>query len=421
MIRYLTSSGYFYKVTSISKRKNTLSASQKGLQKKSFMKVSHLSLLLGFQAVLFSQVALAYAPPPRNNRPLVFAHVPPPPPSIAELERKYWSRSSFNDVVSVMERNPYDVNNLPVIPAQMFKWVGNKLVFFVGQRSEQILTEKKDYRETPMNKPIHPMGIGLTGITYINPSNKWSGIFKGGVFRVAARASISQDNPYKVDKNGKPQKRSTALALKIFNNVDGRIVDDQVVRTGNAVFQNNLNGLLRFDNEALNYLESAQTNMPAIDFTKISQLYEVETLLGVAFGSIVNSNDRMTKVPFINPQIRPVHTLAEMGETNRDMIKTPTWVMIRPKMTQGHIKDSDFRVEIYKTLQNDGKIEYELYAADELDRNGKIQWKIVGAIVFNKAYLSEGVDKNLLFPHDTLNSKFTGEKFQLPKPNNGLN
>jgi hypothetical protein len=275
--------------------------------------IRHFSLLISVQAILFTQLAFANSNDSAKATPTI--------------DRSSWTQSSFKDVVSVMERNPYDINQLPIIPAQMFNWVENKLVFFVGQRSAQILTEKKDFREIPMNKPIHPMGIGLTGITYITNPTKWTGIFRGGVYRVAARASISQDNPFKLTKNGKAQKRSTAFALKIFSTIDGQIIEDKVVRTGNAVFQNNLNGLLESDGKALNFLESTQTNMPAIDFTKISQLYEVETLLGVAFGSVVNSNDRMTKVPFINPQIRPVHTLAEMGETNKNLVRTPTWVV----------------------------------------------------------------------------------------------
>ncbi len=58
-----------------------------------------------------------------------------------------------------------------------------------------------------------------------------------------------------------------------------------------------------------------------------------------------------------------------------------------------------------------------LYAADQQDSGGRIQWEQVGQITYDKAILSAGVDKLLLFPHDTLNSAFTGERFEIPAPN----
>jgi hypothetical protein len=293
----------------------------------------------------------------------------------------------------------------------MFKWIKGRLVFFVGQRSKEILKDTRDYRENGMEKPIHPMGVGLSGTMSIAPS-RWSGIFRGGNFPVIARASISQGNPFKYDDNGKMQVRSTAMAIKIFGSQDPRLD----TKTANAVFQNNLNGLLGKDGLPLNFLESAQTNQPGIDFAKIDHAYQVETLLGVAYGAIINRHDHMSKVPFINPQIRPVHSWSEFNETNPHEVRNPVWVKIEPKLSTSPVSQSDFRLEIVNTLNRDGSIVYEISAADQQNGRGQIQWEKVGTVTFDKYYLSEGVDKNLLFPHDSLNSKFTGQKFAIPKP-----
>ena len=72
--------------------------------------------------------------------------------------------------------------------------------------------------------------------------------------------------------------------------------------------------------------------------------------------------------------------------------------------------------QISKTLERDGQIIYEISAADRQDSNGLIQWEPVGRMIFTSAILSSGVDQNLLFPHDTLNSKFTGQPFEIPAP-----
>lgn len=320
--------------------------------------------------------------------------------------------SSYNEVLAAMERAPYDEKNLPVIPIQMWKFIGKQMSFFVGKRSKEILNDTRDVRAEPMEKPIHPMGVGLVGVLRMHPSS-WSGVFAGGEFPVLARASISQGNPYKTLPDGTPQKRSTALALKIFNTKD----PNQKVKTANPVFQNDLNGKIGNDGKsALNYLESAQTNQPNLDFTKIRKSYEFLTLLGVAFGSFSTPSDRMAKFPYINPQIRPVHSMAELGVRHPSDVKTPTWIQIKPRLKESPVEHSDFRLEMTETLERDSQIVYDISVSDVRDDAGNIQWVPVGELVFNRAILSEGVDKNILFSHDKLNSDFTGEKFKIPEP-----
>jgi hypothetical protein len=317
---------------------------------------------------------------------------------------------TIDKVIEVMERNPYDPFDLPTIPPRMFKWIGNRLSFFVGRRSLEILRDTRDYREEGMDKPIHAMGVGLVGELHMIKT-RWSGIFRGGTFPVVARASISQPNPLKYDHKGRAQVRSTAMAIKIFD-PNG----NSHVPTANALFQNDLNGLLDNNGQPLNYLESEQTNEPDLDITKIRKAYEILTLIGVAYGSIMNPLERVNKVPFINPQIRPVHSLAEMNEQHAQDIKTPTWVMIVPKLQRPPVEESDFRLEIANTLARDGYLEFELFASDQQTQDGSKIWEPVGLLVFTRSILSAGVDKNLLFFHDSLNSSMTGQTFKIPNP-----
>ena len=141
--------------------------------------------------------------------------------------------SSYTEVLKVMQQDPYDPSHLPVQPITLFRKVGKSLIpsFNVAKRSREILQDTRDYRIIGEPKPIHPMGVGFEGVLSLRPT-RWSGAFAGGNFPVLARASISQGNPFRYDPNtGKPQTRTSALALKIFptNQLDALQKTAQVV------------------------------------------------------------------------------------------------------------------------------------------------------------------------------------------------
>ena len=96
------------------------------------------------------------------------------------------------------------------------------------------------------------------------------------------------------------------------------------------------------------------------------------------------------------------------------------WVKIEPILSGPVIDQNDFRLEIIETLKRDGKIVYQVFAADQQDSAGRIQWEPVGTVTFHQYRVSSGVDQNLLFAHDSLNSKMTGQKFSIPKPSKQL-
>lgn len=326
---------------------------------------------------------------------------------------------SYNEVLEVMKQGPYDIRRLPTIPLQMFRFFRKGIVdFFVGRRSVEILKKGLDYRSVGMNKPIHPMGIGVEG-KMVFKKTRFSGAFAGGEFPLLGRMSISQGNPVKFKKRtwfqqllGKPanqENRSVAAAFKIFNTDN----PNEKTVTANALFQNDLNGEKLDD-----YISGVMTNQPQINFLKIRKLYEVFTLLGVAKGALTNPNDLKKSFPYMNPQLRPLHQFAEMGVEDPADVVTPKWIKIQAQEGQEVVVRDDFREELAETVSQKG-LRYDVFLADSVDENGEIVWESAGHIDFENTILSEGVDKNLLFHHDGLRSPFTGELLDtevVPKP-----
>jgi hypothetical protein len=237
------------------------------------------------------------------------------------VTEKQKSRASYNEVLQIMQKGPYDINHLPVHPITLFKKIGNGLIpsFNVAKRSHEILNEKNDYRIIGEPKPIHPMGVGLEGVLTLVPT-RWSGAFAGGKFPVLARASISQGNPYRYDpKTGKPQTRTSALALKIYPTDDLNAPQ----KTAHVVLNNDLNGILDQNGNPMDWTAVAMTNQPTFNPMKMRKAYEFLTLIGVAFGSLSSRLDRLQQPPYINPLLRPVHGLGEMGVTNPEKVRTP--------------------------------------------------------------------------------------------------
>jgi hypothetical protein len=313
--------------------------------------------------------------------------------------------SSYNEVLNVMKRDPYDRAHLPTIPLQMFKWFGKHFSFFVGKRSHDILTDKRDYREVGMEKPIHPMGVGFEAKVKMFPT-RWSGAFAGGEFLALGRASLSQGNALKTDENGQQQIRSTAMAIKMFPGLD----KNTPMVTANIVTENDLNGTLDSNGKALNYLEAAQSNAPPLDVKKIRHSYELLSLLGVAYGALSSPRDSAGKAG-----IRPPHAWGEMGMTDPTKVNTPAWVEIRPRINGKPVEQNDFRLEFADTLSRDKKITYDIFAADSVDAAGKPKWERAGEMVIDNAILSKGADENVLFGHSAFNSSMTGKPFLMPQ------
>ncbi len=329
---------------------------------------------------------------------------------------------SYSEVLSIMEKGKYE-SELPITPITLFKFVAGKLKdsFFGLKRSNEILSQGLDYRLKGQVKPIHPNGVGMEGkVVFTN--TKYSGLFSGSEFPALARFSISQENPHKKVKKSlfrkifnlpeKDQARSVSLALKVFPTND----KNKKVVTANAVFQNDLNGEVLVDangNKTNNFLDGVLTNQPRLDVRKIRKPYEVFTLIAVAISALKNPNDRLKKLPIINPQIRPLHQLGESQVISPSEVNTPIWMKIQVDSDE-RFDISDFREEINPENFSDGRLKYKVFLANEIDSNENIIWEEAGHLEFHRAIYSEGVDQNILFHHSSLTSDFTGITMEAP-------
>ena len=178
---------------------------------------------------------------------------------------------------------------------------------------------------------------------------------------------------------------------------------------------NDLNGILDADGHPMDWTSVPMTNQPSFNALKIRKTYEILTLLGVAYGSLTSHLDRIKGIPFINPLLRPVHGLSEIGVSDPKQIHTPVWIMFAPSPRMVTVDADDFRHEIVKTSVRNGGLDYIVYVCDKLDTYGDRVWEAVGTLHLQNPMLTRGVDQNLLFPHDSLRSSVTGQMIKIPE------
>ncbi|MEO0335545.1 MAG: hypothetical protein AAF202_04090, partial [Pseudomonadota bacterium] len=136
----------------------------------------------------------------------------------------------------------------------------------------------------------------------------------------------------------------------------------------------------------------------------------IPTLIGVLFGA---KNARFEDVGEadgqgvegatlgVDPLLRPPHGFANFGETDPEKVNPPVWLDFRPaKGNPPLIQHSDFRYEIYESLQQ-GDYVYEIWAANLINTaTGEKNWEHVGNFVVEEAFLpSAGADQGIIIPH----------------------
>ena len=339
--------------------------------------------------------------------------------------------SSYNDVLAALIRDPYTPGNLPTIEIVNFDF--SKMTFDVGNRSRDILKERRVILSEYRRKPIHPMGIPIKGkFVIFEPSNtNYTGVFRGGEFDVLGRFSLSQGNPYRHEPRTRrqirrnqpaiPQVRSMTMGLLVF---DPNVPKDQTSPIVSLVLQDDLNGVVNEQTGQANYfLERAVTNQPVFDpgklLTKEARLYHFGTLAGVFFGALQNNFEKpeaegkgpASKTLGVDPLLRPPHGLANFGETDPNSVRPPVWIKFQPRVAHEDIsKRDDFRMEIYETLYK-GPIVYDILAAHIIDAFGEPIWSPIGYFEVEEAFFpSRGADEGIVVPHaDTTNiNYFTG-------------
>lgn len=328
--------------------------------------------------------------------------------------------ASYNEVLRALQADPYDYNNLPVIPIINFNFRTGK--WEVGNRSRDILLERSVLLSEYRRKPIHPMGIPIAGkMVFYEGSNPYSGVFRGGEFDVLARFSLSQGNPFRFETRtarqiarnlpATPQVRSMTMGILLF---DPNIAQNETSPIVSLMLQDDLNGVVNPNTGDANYfLEQTLLNKP--DFapgkllTEEARLYHFGTLAGVFRGAVTNpfertkadGHDIKSTTLGVDPLLRPPHGFANFRETDVDQINSPVWLKVVPINKQPVERRDDLRQEIYESLQRHGARHYAIYAAHEVNSlTLQKQWIQVGHFAVEEAFLpSQGTDMGVTFPH----------------------
>ena len=339
---------------------------------------------------------------------------------------------SYDNVLAEMIADPYDYNNLPTIPIVNFNFRTGE--YEVGIRSRDILKERHIVREVRKRKPIHPMGIPVEGKMVFYKNDKYSGVFKGGTFPIQSRFSISQGNPLRFEKRtgrqirrglpAKPQVRSVTMGILLF---DPNVPKDEKSPVVSMVLQNDLNGKINAETgEADYFLEEPLFNKPVFDpkllLPPTGKLYHWGTLSGVFFGALQNQFEKTdadgqgveSTTLGVDPLLRPVHGLANFGETDPSKIKPPVWVKFVPREDNPAIvRMDDFRKEIYESISQNGARTWDIYVSDTVNMNtGEVLWEKAGYFEVDTVHLpSDGSDRGITVPHaDTTNINYATGK-----------
>lgn len=327
---------------------------------------------------------------------------------------------SYEDVLTAMIANPYDYSNLPTIPIINFNFQTGE--YEVGNRSRDILRERHVILNEYRRKPIHPMGIPVSGSMTFFKSNKYSGVFRGGTFPILSRFSISQGNPSRfeprsqmqisLNRTPSPQVRSVTMGILLF---DPNVASDQVSPIVSLVLQNDLNGKVNENTGQADYfLDETVLNKPEFDprglLPPTGRIYQYGTLGGVFFGALqtpfelteADAQGIEATTLGVDPLLRPPHGFANFGENDPSKIRPPVWMKFVPRASNPPlIKMDDFRQEIYESLIQNGPRTYDIYVSDTFNSLTKDKiWEHAGFFTVDNAYLpSAGSDMGMIVPH----------------------
>lgn len=234
--------------------------------------------------------------------------------------------------------------------------------------------EQKDDLIPYFNKVLHSNGICLLGKWNITEANPYSGYFKRGSKAVViARASTTLSGV----KRG--EKRGFGMALKIFptDELNSKIR----MKTANLFTIDTLAG-----NDISHFLKSKMTNLPNMGITFNAAL---AALVGPAF-----------LLADINPFIRQVYEVSELGVNNPKKAITPKYFRISGSDEMILSDKVDFREELIESLRiNNGivfNIEIRSSLTDPFEKIGKAQ--------FSEIVASESCDHRLHFHHPKFRS-----------------
>jgi hypothetical protein len=278
-----------------------------------------------------------------------------------------YTGSRFADVWGEVKSTPY--STLPQTPVSIGRFFGLGVNYL---KAAAIRTINNENDLLPhFDKLVHPNGVCLSGTWNITEQSPYTGYFaQGSSGLIIARASVALSDTTRGNFRG------FGLAGKIFPTTDPNHTSP--LPTANFFLIDDLGGTMTD-----HYTDAQLTNEPATTIHPSEALY----LAGIA----AVASDAF-KAADINPGIRQVYPIAELGLGDPTTLHSPKFMKIQG--APGPRSDeADFRNEL--NVQNyGGHLELEIYVSED-----KTNWQKVGFIDFTDSVASDSCDHRIHFSH----------------------
>jgi hypothetical protein len=220
------------------------------------------------------------------------------------------------------------------------------------------------------NKLVHANGVCLTGTWNITEASPYTGYFaQGTTGLLIARASVALSDTTRGNYRG------FGFAGKLYPTED---TNAGPLQTANFFLVDDLVGTMTD-----HYTDAAMTNSPALTIHPSEALYL--STVGAAATQAFKAAD-------INPMVRQVYPIAELGLADPTTLKSPTYMKIQG--APGPRSDAaDFRDEL--AIGNyGGHLVFDISVSED-----KTNWQQIGFIDFTESMASDSCDHRLHFSH----------------------
>ncbi|MDB4973264.1 MAG: hypothetical protein JWN48_1605 [Myxococcaceae bacterium] len=300
-----------------------------------------------------------------------------PGPGEAEAPRVYRG-SRFADVWRAVAADPYDALPDRRLRLGSVRTLVQKNLYGASRRT---LTSREDLLPT-FDKLVHPAGICLRGTWSIDETTPYTGLFKSGSRGlIIARASdaMGEYRPGKL--------RFMGLAGKLYPTSDPEHATP--LHTANFFVLENLSG-----SHTPHFVAARLSNdlLPVTPHAGVLSKVHLGAIAAPAFSLA----DRAWSP--LQPMIRQLYPIAELGETDRDDAVSPVVMHLAALPNSRRVDTPDLRQELDLQYHPDG-LRFELQVADHRSYLFSTGFRRIGEIHFTQSVASYSGDHRLHFAH----------------------
>jgi hypothetical protein len=282
--------------------------------------------------------------------------------------------STFREVRDQVFSDPYEtLPSYTITLGSLYGGLKNLLL----KACRRALTDEHDIVDH-FQRLVHPLGVVLTGKWEMTEDSPYTGLLKKGTEGLLiARCSVL------LYKTLQGEFRGFAFAGKIFPTMD----PDERVLTEDFFTIDVLAGT-----KAKYFTGVELSNHPPLGMNR--DVLKLFWVVAATFAAFIRAN--------WNPVMRPLYQLGEYGVKDPESACTPRWMMVKGWGGSGQVDTPDFRDELRVENYPDGKLIFEVFAADKKTTTGKRDYKRIGKITLDESVTSESCDHRLKFRHPPL-------------------